>query len=94
MFSTANQQEFKQELDTVFKDNGGSFTSGYVNSLAVEMLNLLPKRKQREFIAQVARFNGQHKITVKSLMSGQDVEISRSERGGPCDPSTERYWTM
>ncbi len=37
-------------------------------------------------------------ITVTSLNAyGGDpapVQIRRSERGGPCDPSTERYWCM
>jgi len=33
-------------------------------------------------------------VTVRNLMTGQDVQIEASERGGPCDPSTERYWTM
>ena len=33
-------------------------------------------------------------VTVKSLMSGDEVEIRKSEVGGPCDPSTERYWSM
>lgn len=33
-------------------------------------------------------------VTVKSLMNGKDVQIRKSEVGGCCDPSTERYWTM
>ena len=33
-------------------------------------------------------------VTVKSLMNGADVQIRMSERGGCCDPSTERYWMM
>ena len=33
-------------------------------------------------------------VTVKSLMSGADVQIRKSDVGGCCDPSTERYWTM
>lgn len=33
-------------------------------------------------------------VLVKSLMSGQDVEIDYRDRGGCCDPSTERYWSM
>lgn len=33
-------------------------------------------------------------ITVKSLMSGEDVQIRASDVGGCCDPSTERYWSM
>lgn len=34
------------------------------------------------------------KVKVKNLMSGTEVEINASERGGCCDPSTERYWCM
>lgn len=33
-------------------------------------------------------------VQVRSLMTGQLVEIPFTERGGPCDPSTERYWVM
>lgn len=33
-------------------------------------------------------------ITVFNLMSGKPVQIRKSERGGPCDPSTERYFSM
>lgn len=33
-------------------------------------------------------------VVVKSLMTGEDVEIPRSQRGTACDPSMESYWTM
>ena len=33
-------------------------------------------------------------ITVKNLMSGDDVHIRASNVGGCCDPSTEQYWSM
>jgi len=33
-------------------------------------------------------------VEVKNLMSGNPVKLRRSELGGPCDPSTERYWSM
>lgn len=33
-------------------------------------------------------------VTVKNLMSGEPVAISARDVGGPCDPSTERYWSM
>ena len=39
------------------------------------------------------RFNPTY-TTVKNLMSGADVQIRTEDRGGPCDPSTERYWSM
>jgi hypothetical protein len=33
-------------------------------------------------------------VTVKNLMTGAPVQIEAQAQGGPCDPSTERYWTM
>ena len=33
-------------------------------------------------------------VKVKSLMTGKDVAIRAEDRGGVCDPSQERYWTM
>ena len=35
-----------------------------------------------------------HDVEVINMMSGNPVTIKASERGGPCDPSTERYWSM
>ena len=94
MWTTDNQRELTEALDLMYKEQGAEFTSGYTNSLAVEMLNLLPKRKQKEFIKQVTTFNGRQLVTVKSLMSGAEVEIRRADRGTCVDPSTERFWTM
>lgn len=34
------------------------------------------------------------KVAVKSIMTGKDVYINQQDRGGVCDPSTERYWSM
>jgi len=33
-------------------------------------------------------------VMVKNLMTGAMVQIEAEDRGGPCDPSMERYWTM
>jgi hypothetical protein len=33
-------------------------------------------------------------VEVKNLMSGQMATIRKSQVGGCCDPSTERYWSM
>ncbi len=59
------------------------------------------ERELRELSAQLYpkrdgwRFDVQPRyVTVKNLMTGEDVLLEASERGGPCDPSTERYWTM
>lgn len=41
------------------------------------------------------RFDVQERYaTVRNLMTGAEVQIEREDRGGPCDPSTERYWSM
>jgi hypothetical protein len=94
MFTTDNQVALKAELDQMYADQGAAFTAGYMNSMAQEMLNLIPKRKQKAFIRQVATFNGRQLVTVKNLLSGVEVEIRREDLGGPCDPSTERFHSM
>ena len=33
-------------------------------------------------------------VMVKNLMTGEMVEIDYRDRGGACDPSMERYWSM
>jgi hypothetical protein len=94
MWTTDNQRELGAALDLLYEEQGAQFASGYANSLAVEMLTLLPKRKQKEFIKQVQTFNGRQLVTVKHLLTGAEVEIRRSERGTCVDPSTERFHTM
>lgn len=32
-------------------------------------------------------------VEVRNLMTGEMVEIPFADRGGPCDPSMERYWS-
>ena len=33
-------------------------------------------------------------VEVRNLMNNKPVMIHKSEVGGPCDPSTELYWSM
>jgi hypothetical protein len=94
MWTTDNQRELNTALDLLYKEQGAQFASGYANSLAVEMLTLLPKRKQKEFIKQVTTFNGRQLVKVKHLFSGAEVEIRRSDVGTCIDPSTERFHSM
>jgi len=94
MFTTDNQNALKEELNLMFSEQGAAFTAGYMNQMAQEMLNLLPKRKQKEFIRQVATFNGRQLVSVKNCLSGQEVEIRREDLGTVCDPSTERFHSM
>jgi hypothetical protein len=94
MFTTDNQVALKDELNTMFKEQGAAFTAGYMNSMAQEMLNMLPKRKQKEFVKQVAAFNGRQLVTVKNLLTGREVEIRREDQGTCNDPSMERFHSM
>lgn len=54
MWTTANQDEFdlvlKQFVDAAQKNYDYAYTTGYLQSMCVEMIALLPKRKQKEFI--------------------------------------------
>jgi hypothetical protein len=94
MFTTDNQTALKAELNQMFEDQGAAFTSGYLNSMAAEMLIMLPKRKQKEFIKQVATFNGRQLVTVKNCLTGKEVEIRREDQGTCNDPSRELFHTM
>ena len=94
MFSTDNQTALKDQLNLMFTEQGAAFTAGYTNMMVQEMLNLLPKRKQKEFIRQVSAFNGRQLVTVKNCLTGVEVEIRREDLGGPCDPSMERFHSM
>jgi hypothetical protein len=94
MWTTDNQNALKAELDIMFEEQGAAFAAGYLNSMAQEMLNLLPKRKQKEFIKSVQTFNGRQLVTVKNCLTGQEVEIRREDLGTCNDPSRELFHTM
>lgn len=44
--------------------------------------------------AQAFQENYNYMVPVTNLMSGLEVWIRNQDKGGPCDPSTERYWSM
>jgi hypothetical protein len=94
MWTTENQRVMAEALTQLVEDEGTAYAAGYLSSFVVSMLKDLPKRKQKEEIAQILRHNADYKITVKHLLTGEPVEIRRSERGTCVDPSTERYHSM
>lgn len=94
MFTTDNQRALNVALNVLYEDQGAQFAAGYMNSMAQEMLNLLPKRKQKEFIKQVEAFNGRQLVTVKNCLTGMEVEIRREDLGTCNDPSRELFHTM
>ena len=94
MFRTDNQQALSDALRVTQEDEGYAFVAGYATSMAMEMLNYLPKRVQRAFIQNLEQINNRKMVPVRSLMTGAEVMIPRGDRGGVCDPSQERHWTM
>jgi len=94
MFRTDNQVALNDALSQLYADHEPAFAAGYATQLAVDMLSLLPKRRQKEFINIVEKFNGQQLVGVKNILTGKEVMIRREDRGGPCDPSMERYHSM
>ena len=94
MFRTDNQQEISDQFTVMLKEQDPQFVAGYAVQMVTDMLNLLPKRKQKEYLKTIQQFNGWQKVTVKNCLTGLPVEICRADLGGPCDPSMERYHSM
>lgn len=82
-------------VNALMNDRGSAYTAGFLNSQLACAVDLLPKTKQKQFIAQLRRVVGSAvKVKVTNILSGKEVEIAWDEVGGPCDPSTERYHSM
>ena len=76
-------------------DKGADYTAGFLVAQLNAALQMMPKTKQKMFIAQFRSVVGSAvKVKVKSLMNGAECEIPWDQKGGPLDPSTERYWSM
>jgi len=94
MFSTQNQMDLEAGLKQLVADEGYAYAAGFMGSMMKDMINLLPKRKQKEFLQLVQAHNDNFQVEVQSLQTKASVKIRRKDVGGPTDPSTERYWTM
>ena len=94
MFRTDNQQELSDQFAVMCKEQDPNFVAGYAVQMAMDLLNLAPKRQQKSFLKSIQTFNDRHLITVKNLLSGEYVAIRRGDRGTCNDPSTERYHSM
>lgn len=94
MFKTDNQQELAEQFAVMLKEQESQFVAGYAVQMATDMLNLLPKRKQKEYLATIQRFNGWQLVKVKNCLTGVEVEIRRADQGTCNDPSRELFHTM
>lgn len=76
-------------------DKGDAETVEHLCEVLVKLVESLPKSKQKAFLQSFeAGIGNKVKVTVKNILTGQDVVIRWDELGGPCDPSTERYHCM
>ena len=94
MFRTDNQQELVDQFAVMIREQDARFVAGYAVQMAMDMLNGLPKRKQKEYLTCLRSFNDCQLVTVKNLLTGLPVEIRRGDMGGPNDPSMERFHSM
>lgn len=90
------EEQLRRSADIVREHKGAGVT---VELFLLEQLTAaveqLPKTRRQVFIDSMRKAACQGvTVEVKSLMSGQMVSIPLENRGGPCDPSTERYWSM
>ena len=94
MWTTENQRVMAEALRQLVEDEGTAYAAGYLSSFVVSMLADLPKRKQKEEIAQILRHNADYKVTRKHLLTGEDILVRRGDVGTCLDPSMERYHSM
>ena len=94
MFRTLNQQELVDQFAVMMKDQDAQFVAGFAVEMAMDLLALAPKRKQKEYIKSIQAFNGRQLVTVKNCLSGAEVEIRREDVGTVNDPSMERFHSM
>lgn len=82
-------------VNALIEQEGYAYTLGFMQAQLQLVLQYVPKTKQKMLLEDFERAVGSKvKVKVKNLLSGIEVEIPWNERGGPCDPSTERYHSM
>jgi hypothetical protein len=72
------------------------FAMAINNDLAVLLgvVGYLRAAEREAVLSDLIRDMGEQTIHVNNLQSGLPVQIRLCDLGGPCDPSTERYWSM
>jgi len=77
------------------KNTSAEYQAGFLNTLLQCAIEYMPPAQAKKFAAHVDELIGKTvEVEVVSLMTGAPVKIKLNERGGPCDPSMERYWAM
>lgn len=92
---TKSEVALDQYTDKLLDTHGAAYTAGFLLSQLKAVIEMLPKSKQAMAVASFKAVVGSNvKVLVRNLMTGELIEIPLNDVGGPCDPSTERYWTM
>ena len=86
---------FEHGVHAMVKNCGEQATIEFLYAQLNRAYALLPKTKQKAFVADFASAVGNKvEVTVVNCLTNQLVKIRWDEVGGPCDPSTERYHCM
>ena len=90
-----NAQQINLCVNALMNDRGAAYTAGFLDSQLAAAVDMLPKNKQKMFIAALRSVVGSVvKVKVTNCLTGQEVPLRWDQVGGPCDPSTERFHTM
>jgi hypothetical protein len=90
------EQQLRAITELVLEHKGGPGGAAiFLLDQLTAAVEQLPRTRRQAFINSMRQAACQGvTVQVKSLMSGQMVTIPLENRGGPCDPSMERYWSM
>lgn len=87
--------ELSQAFGALLAQEGSEYTAKVLLRELAEVVDQLPKTRQRAFLARTASIVGA-KVSVPrvNILTGKTVQVPWDQVGGPCDPATERYHSM
>ena len=78
----------------VVNTDEGTIIARYGSERGAKIANTRKKMGGEVMRSDVYDVAYRRKVPVKNLMNGKTVMLDVNDVGGPCDPSTERYWSM
>jgi len=67
---TANQSALRAALNDLYDEQGGAFAAGYMSVMMLEMLAVLPQKRQKEFLRQLQDYNEWQRTKSTASVSG------------------------
>lgn len=87
--------ELSQAFGALLAQEGSDYTAKVLLRELVQLVDQLPKTKQRAFLDRTHSIIGAKvKVPRVNVLTGKTVLVPWDQLGGPCDPSTERYHSM